>query len=72
MTTTAKNPTLSPRRIEILVMVAQGSTNKEIAKALQLSAKTVETHRADIARVLDIHGVANLTRYAIREGLVTP
>jgi len=65
-------PGLTPRQREILQLIAEGGSTKEIAYRLGLSAKTVETHRAEIMRRLEIHDVAGLVRYAIRRGLVSP
>jgi DNA-binding NarL/FixJ family response regulator len=62
---------LTGRQREILQMIAEGHTTQEIAQALTISAKTVETHRAQLMERLDIHDVAGLVRYAIRMGLVT-
>jgi DNA-binding NarL/FixJ family response regulator len=61
---------LTPRQREILQLIAEGHTTKEIAKKLDLGVKTVETHRAALMTRLDIHDVAGLVRYAIRVGLV--
>jgi DNA-binding NarL/FixJ family response regulator len=61
---------LTPRQREILQLIAEGHTTKEIAKTLDLGVKTIETHRAALMRRLDIHDVAGLVRYAIRSGLV--
>jgi DNA-binding NarL/FixJ family response regulator len=66
----APKPRLSPREIEILARVAEGLSTKEVAAALGVSVKTVETHRQHIMDKLDIHDVASLVRYAIREGIV--
>lgn len=63
---------LTPRQAEILQLIAEGSSTKEIARRLDLSVKTVETHRAQLMDRLDIHDVAGLVRYAIRVGLVSP
>lgn len=63
---------LSEREREVLKMVAEGSPTKEIAYTLGISARTVETHRANLMRKLDVHSVALLTQLAIREGLVGP
>jgi DNA-binding NarL/FixJ family response regulator len=65
------NTPLTSRQIEILRLVAQGGSSKEIARDLELSIKTVETHRAQIMDRLGIHDLAGLVRYAIRTGLVT-
>jgi len=62
---------LSPRQREILQLIAEGRSTKEIAFLLNLSAKTVETHRAQVMERLDIHDVPGLVRYAIRQGLVS-
>jgi DNA-binding NarL/FixJ family response regulator len=63
---------LSPRQKEILQLVAEGNTSKEIARKLVLSVKTVETHRTGLMEALDIHDIAGLVRYAIRMGVITP
>jgi DNA-binding NarL/FixJ family response regulator len=60
---------LSPREREVLQMLAEGRSAKDIAGTLSVSIKTVETHRKNIMDTLDIHSVAELTKYAIREGL---
>jgi DNA-binding NarL/FixJ family response regulator len=62
---------LTPRQREVLRMIADGLNTKDIAYRLGLSAKTVETHRAEIMERLQIRDVAGLTRYAIRKGLVS-
>ncbi len=61
---------LSPRQVEVLRMVAEGNSTKEIARLLDLSPKTVDIHRAQVMQRLDIHDVAGLTRFAVRVGLV--
>jgi DNA-binding NarL/FixJ family response regulator len=61
---------LTPRQREILQLVAEGRTTKEIARILKVSVKTVETHRTQLMERLDIHDVAGLVRYAVRTGLV--
>lgn len=61
---------LSPREREVLQLVAEGRTNKEIGHLLSISVKTVETHRGAIMRKLDLHDTASLVRYAIRRGLI--
>ena len=63
---------LTSRQREILQLVAEGRSTKEIASLLDLSVKTVETHRAQIMERLDIHDLAGLVRYAVRAGLVSP
>ena len=61
---------LTPREREILQLIAEGNTNKNVARLLNISVKTVETHRARIMQKLDIHDVTGLTKYAIRKKLV--
>jgi len=68
---TAATPVLTARQTEILRLVAQGRSSKEIARVLTLSIKTIETHRAQIMERLGIRDVAGLVRYAVRSGLVT-
>ena len=63
---------LTAREKEVLIFIAEGSNSKEIAFILNLSAKTVDAHRHQIMNKLDIHNVADLTRFAIRVGLVKP
>lgn len=67
----AESPALTPRQREILQLIAEGRSTREIAARLHLSVKTVETHRAQIMDRLGIRDVAGLTRYAIRIGLVS-
>ena len=67
----AADDVLTPRQREILRRIAAGNAAKEIAFDLGISAKTVESHRAQIMERLGIHDVAGLTRYAIRTGLVS-
>ncbi|MFZ6031117.1 MAG: response regulator [Chloroflexota bacterium] len=61
---------LTPRQSEVLQFIAEGYTTKEIAQQLGLSAKTVDAHRTQLMRQLDIHDIAGLVRYAVRVGLV--
>ncbi len=63
---------LTDRENEVLQLLAEGKTTKQIAAALHLSIKTVETHRYDIMNRLNIHNVAGLTKYAVRHGLTPP
>jgi DNA-binding NarL/FixJ family response regulator len=63
---------LSPRQLEVLLMIAHGACTKEIASTLELSAKTIESYRAQIMEKLDIHDIASLVLYAVRQGLITP
>jgi DNA-binding NarL/FixJ family response regulator len=63
---------LTPRERQVLQLIAQGHSNKEIASLLQLSPNTVSAHRANLMQSLGIHKTAELVLYAIRKGLVTP
>jgi DNA-binding NarL/FixJ family response regulator len=63
------SPALSPREREVLQLMAEGKSTKEIAFTFNLSVKTVEVHRQRVMDKLDIHTIAELTKYAIREGL---
>ncbi|WP_343586447.1 response regulator transcription factor [Herbaspirillum sp.] len=62
---------LTPRQREILQLIAEGNNTKEIAYQLNVSAKTIETHRAQLMERLDIRDVPGLVRYAIRTGIAT-
>ena len=62
---------LTPRQREILQLIAEGNTTRQIAHKLGLSPKTVEAHRAQLMDRLDIHDIAGLVRYAIQVGLVS-
>jgi len=61
---------LSPRQREVLSLVAQGLSTKDIARRLGISGKTVETHRTQLMARLDIHEIAGLVRYAIKAGFI--
>lgn len=61
---------LSPREREVLQLIAEGKTNKEIASDLCISIKTVEKHRQQVMNRLNIHDIAGLTRYAISKGII--
>ncbi len=63
---------LSPRERQILQLVAEGKTTKQIAEVLGVSVKTAESHRSRLMAKLDIHEVAGLVRYAIRRGVIQP
>ena len=63
---------LAPRERQVLQLVAEGRTSKEIAVVLGVSVKTAESYRAQVMEKLDIHDTAGLVRYAIRRGLVVP
>lgn len=60
---------LSAREREVLQLIAEGKSTKEVAATLHVSVKTIETHRQKIMQKLNIHSIAGLTRFAIREGL---
>jgi DNA-binding NarL/FixJ family response regulator len=62
---------LTVREREVLVLIAEGKSNKEIANSLGVGVRTIETHRERIMRRLNIHSVAGLTKFAIANGLVT-
>jgi DNA-binding NarL/FixJ family response regulator len=68
--TKAPRTRLSPRQRETLQLLAEGKTNKEVAAILNISVKTVETHRANIMLKLDLHSVTDLVHYAIRNEIV--
>jgi DNA-binding CsgD family transcriptional regulator len=63
---------LTPREREILQLLAEGKTAKEVATILGIATKTSDTHRTNIMRKLDVHSVAELVRYAIRNKVVEP
>ena len=62
---------LTSRQREVLQLIAEGHSTKEIARRLDLSVKTVESHRSQLMKQLDIHEVAGLVRYAIRAGVIS-
>ena len=64
-------PALSTRELEVLQLIVNGKSNKDIATVLGLSANTVAVHRANIMQTLGVHNTAELVVYAIREGLVS-
>jgi len=61
---------LSPRQLEVLRLVAEGKSTRDIAEQLALSMKTVESHRGAVMKRLELHNVADLVRYAVRTGMV--
>jgi len=63
---------LSPREREVLQLIAEGKTTKEVAGLLGISFKTAESHRMRIMRKVDVHETAGLVRYAVRRGLIQP
>ena len=64
-------PLLTPRETEVLQLVSEGKTSKEIASRLCISAKTVDTHRRQMMAKLNVSSIAQLTKYAIRSGLTS-
>ena len=63
---------VTPRQKEILQLIAEGNSTKQIAQSLKISVKTVETHRTQLMERLDIHDIPGLVRYAMRTGLIAP
>jgi len=70
--TTSRLESLSPRQREILQLIGEGHSTKEVAKLLKISLKTAETHRTQLMERLDLHDVAAVVRFAIQNGLVDP
>jgi len=68
----AREEPLTPRELEVVKLIAEAYTNEQIAQTLVISRKTVERHRANILEKLGMHDRVQLTRYAIRRGLVEP
>lgn len=66
----AATDVLTSREREVIQLLAEGKTSKEVAVALSLSVKTAETHRTNLMRKLGLHSIADLTRYAVRNGIV--
>ncbi len=62
---------LTPREREVMQLVAEGKSNKEVAQLLNLSVYTVETHRSNIMEKLNLHGVPELILYAVRKGIIS-
>jgi two-component system nitrate/nitrite response regulator NarL len=62
---------LTGREREVLILIAEGQSNKEIASKLGIGVRTIETHRERIMRRLDIHSVAGLTKFAIAHGMIS-
>jgi DNA-binding CsgD family transcriptional regulator len=61
---------LTPRERQVLQLISEGHTTKEVANVLGISVKTADTHRTSIMRKLDVHETAGLVRYAVRSGLI--
>jgi len=70
--TTSTAQPLARREREVLRLIAEGARSTEIATQLQITVATVEVHRRNISRKLGLHSVAELTRYAVREGFISP
>jgi len=68
----AADEVLTSREREVLQLLAEGQSNKEVADLLGISTRTAETHRADIMRKLQLKSLSDLVRYAIRNGLIRP
>lgn len=69
--TRQRHSLLSPRELEVLQLLAEGQSSREIAESLHISVKTVETHRRQLMEKLNLRTVADLTKYAIREGITS-
>jgi DNA-binding NarL/FixJ family response regulator len=65
-----KLPTLTPREREVIQLLAEGKSSKEVATVLNLSTKTAETHRSNIMRKLDIHSIRDLVVYAVKNDII--
>ena len=63
---------ITARQTEVLLLIANGKTTKEIAKELGISFKTAAAHRANLMQRLDVHDTADLVRHAIRSGIIEP
>jgi DNA-binding NarL/FixJ family response regulator len=72
MSAVSRTDALTPREREVLQLLAEGRSNKEVAAALNISPKTVETHRARIFAKLHLHSMNELVRYAIRNQVIEP
>jgi DNA-binding NarL/FixJ family response regulator len=74
LSTTSGGPAevLTSREREVLQLIAEGNSTKDVAARLNISIKTIETHRKRIMDKLDLHSVADLTRFAIREKIIQP
>ncbi len=69
---TQASPELTPREREIVQLIAEGKSTKEVAQVLGISVKTADTHRTNLMRKLNLHSPADVTRYAIRNQIVQP
>lgn len=68
----APSEQLTMRERQVLQLIAEGKSTKDVAAILNISVKTAESHRSRLMRKLDIHETASLVRYAVRRGLVQP
>jgi two-component system NarL family response regulator len=68
----AERPALSKRELQIATLLAESRSAPEIAELLHIAPSTVDVHRSNIMRKLDLHHVVDLTKYAIRAGLISP
>jgi DNA-binding NarL/FixJ family response regulator len=66
----AETSRLTPRQREVVQLLAEGKSSKEVAVALNLSVKTAETHRANIMRRLDFHSICEIVRFAVRNNII--
>lgn len=69
---TERSTGLTPREREVLQLLAEGRTNKEVAVVLGISSKTAEAHRVNVMRKLNLHSIAEIVRYAVRNQLLSP
>jgi two-component system response regulator NreC len=67
----SRGPELSSREREVLFLLCEGSTNKQMAEALNLSTRTIEAYRAKLMRKLGLRSLPELVRYAVRSGIVS-
>ena len=63
---------MTPREREVLQLIAEGRTTKEVASLIGVSVKTAESHRTNVMQKLGVHETAGLVRYAVRRGLIEP
>ena len=70
--TMPKPDPLTARELEVLRLIAEGNTTKEVADILGIGIRTVASHRENLMGKLDIHNTAGLVRYAIRKGIINP
>jgi DNA-binding CsgD family transcriptional regulator len=68
----ATHDRLTPGEREIVQLLAEGKSSKEVASSLNISVKTAKTHRANVMRKLELHTIADLVRYAVRNQIIKP